>query len=93
LVISNLAFGLKVLGLRFFYVGNLGWNVVVFRWVLLTLVAISNMVDLFPFEASFLGGFRNSTTLDALLYTFTHYHNVSELLGRTTHHMLVIWRL
>jgi hypothetical protein len=51
------------------------------------------MVDLFPFEASFLGGFRNSTTLDALLYTFTHYHSVSELLGRTTHHMLVIWRL
>jgi hypothetical protein len=28
-----------------------------------------------------------------LLYTFIHYHSVSELLGRTTHHMLVIWRL
>jgi hypothetical protein len=51
------------------------------------------MVDLLPFEASFLGGYRNSTTLDALLYAFTHYHNVHELLGQTTHHMHIIWRL
>jgi len=48
--------------------------------------------DLFPLKASFISGYKNSTTLDALLYTFTHYHSVSELLGRTTHHMLIVWR-
>jgi hypothetical protein len=80
LVIFNLAFGLKVLGLKFFYVGNLGCSVVVLGWVFSTPVAISNMVNLLPFEASFLNGCRNSTTLDALLYTLTYYHNISELL-------------
>jgi len=81
LVISNLAFGLKVLGLRFFNVGKLGWIVVVLGWVFPTSVAISNMDDLLPFEASFLSGCRNSTTLDALLYALTYYHSVSELLS------------
>jgi len=79
LVISNLAFGLK--GLMFFYVGNLGWSVVVLGRVFPTFVSIFNMVDLLPFEASFLGGCRNSTTLDALFYAFTHYHSISELLS------------
>jgi len=87
--ISNLAFGLKVLGLSFFCgrwrveidVGNLGWSVVVLEWVFATPLAISNMVDLLTFEASFLGGCRNSITLNALLYALTHYHNVSELPG------------
>jgi len=86
-------FGLKVLGLRFFDVGNLGWSVVVLGCVFSTLIAIFNIVDLFSFEASFLSECRNSTTLDALFYAFTHYHNVSELLGRTTHNMLVVWCL
>jgi len=81
LVISNLAFDLKVLGLMFFNVGNLGWSVVVLGWVFPTPVAISNMVDLLPFEAIFLSGCRNSTTLDALLYALTYCHNVSELLS------------
>ena len=81
LVISNLAFGLKVLGLRFFNVGNLGWSVVVLGWVFPTPVAISNMVDLLPFEAAFLSGCINSTTFDALLYALTCCHNISELLS------------
>jgi hypothetical protein len=81
LIISNLAFGFKVLGLRFFYSGNLGWGVVVLGWVFPSLIAISNMVDLLPFEASFLSGCRNSITLDALLYALTYYHSVSELMS------------
>jgi hypothetical protein len=44
------------------------------------------MVNLFSFETSILNGCRNSTTLDALLYVLTHYHNISELLGQTTHY-------
>jgi len=64
-----------------FDVGNLGWSVVVLGWVFPTPVAIFNMVDLFSFEASFLSRCKNSTTLDALLYVFTHYHSISELLG------------
>jgi hypothetical protein len=58
-----------------------------------TLVDIFNMVDLFSFEESFLSGCINSTTPDALLYAFTHYHNVSEFLGRTIHNMFVVWCL
>jgi len=70
-----------------------GWSVVVLGWVFPTPVAISNMVDLLPFKALFLGGCKNSTTLDALLYALTYYHNISELLRRATHNMFVVWCL
>jgi len=57
-----------------------------------TPVATFNMVDLlsFPFEAFFLGGYGNSTTLNSLLYALNYCHNVSKLLCQTTNHMLVV---
>jgi hypothetical protein len=66
--------------------------VVVLELVFPTPIATFNMVNFlpFPFEASSLDGHENSTTLDSLLYVLNYYYNISELLGRTTHHMLVV---
>jgi len=86
-------FWLESFGDQVFYVGNLVWSVVVLGWVFSTPVAISNMVNLLPFEASFLDGCRNSTTFDALLYMLTYYHNVSKLLSWATYHMFIVWCL
>jgi hypothetical protein len=66
------------------------WN-----WFFSTLVAAFNMVGLFsfPFKASFLGGYKISTTPGFLFYALSYFHNVSELMCRTTHQMLVVRRL
>jgi len=66
--------------------------VVVFELVFSTPVATSKMVSLlhFPFEVYFLSGLGNSTTSDSLLDMLSYCHNVSELLCRTTHHILVV---
>ena len=97
---GNSQFGLEILGLRIFGgkwkveidVYNLGWSVAVLKLVFSTPIATFNMVYLlhFPFEAYFLSGLGNSTTSDSLLDIPSYCHSVSELLCRTTHHMLVV---
>jgi len=69
--------------------------VVILELVFPTPIVTFNMVDFppFTFEAFFLNGRRNSTTLDSLLYAFNYCRNVSELLCWTTHHMFVAQRL
>ena len=99
-VLDSLVFGLR---LRFFskkrkveiVVGDLRWSVVVLEWIFPTHVATFNIVDLLPFtlKAFFLSGHKNSTTFYSLLYALSYCHNISKLLGRTTHYMLVVGHL
>ena len=68
---------------------------IVLEQVFPTLITIFNIIDLFSFtlKASFISGRRYSTTFYSLLYALSYCHNVSKLLGRTTHHMLITWCL
>jgi len=67
----------------------------ILKWILPNPITTLNMVNLFSFtfEALFFDKCRDSTTLYSLLYALSYCHSVNKLLGRTTHHMLVVWVL
>ena len=65
---------------------------VVLKLVFPTPIVTFNMVNLLPFffEDLLLDGHRSYNTHDSLFDMLNCCHNVSELLGRTTHHMLIV---